>query len=107
MAMSGLGRVNITSGGTIQALNAVNTAKARVQWLRIQAAVGNTGVVYVGMANMVKATGVGVLGVVGIPPATGALPAFEINQDAAPGGADLSQIYIDGTTNEGVYVTFG
>ena len=106
MALSGLGRVNITAGGTPQVL-AADTPTARVQWVRIQAAASNAGLVYVGTSNMVKATGVGVLGVIGIPAASGAYPTFEVTAQGPPGGADLSKIYIDGTTNEGVYVTFG
>lgn len=100
--MTGLGRVNITAGGTIQAL-AADTAGARWQRVRIQAALSNAGPVYIGGANMVKATGVGVWGILGIP-TTGNYPVFEFGGDAVPAGTDLSKIYIDGTTNEGVYV---
>lgn len=102
--LTGLGRVNITAGGTPQALASQN-ATSKAQRVRIQAAVGNTAVVYVGLSHMVKATGVGVLGVIGIPAASGELPTFDVWASGVPVGIDLSQIYIDGTTGEGVYVT--
>lgn len=106
MALAGLGRVNITAGGTIQRLMP-DTAAARVQWVRIQADEDNAAEVYVGTAAMVVATGVGVLGVIGIPTATGPVPTFEVGALGPPVGVDLSDLYIDGATNEGVYVAFG
>ena len=67
MALTGLGRVNVTASGTPQALMA-NTPAARVQWVRIQADEDNTALMYIGRADMVKATGVGVLAVLVIRP---------------------------------------
>lgn len=108
MALSGLGRVNITAGGTPQALFA-NVPAARVQWIRIQADEDNAALLYIGLSNMDKSTGVGVLGVLVIPLKTagGLIPVFEVGGSGVPVGVDLSKLYIDGATNEGVYVAFG
>ena len=108
MALAGLGRVNITAGGTPQALMA-NVPSARCQWVRIQADEDNAALLYIGLPTMVAATGVGVLGVLVIPLKTagGLIPVFEVGARGVPGGVDLSKLYIDGATNEGCYVSFG
>ena len=107
MALSGLGRVNIASGGTPQALMP-DTPAARVQKVRIQAALANAGLVYIGNSAMVTATGVGVYAVLVVPVATagGLIPEVTFGSDVSPVGVDLSDLYIDGTTNNGVYVSF-
>lgn len=108
MALSGLGRVNMVAGGTPQALFA-DVPTSRVQWVRIQADEDNVALMYIGLPNMVKATGVGVLAVLVIPLKTagGLIPVFEVGAAGMPVGVDLSKLYIDGATNEGVYVAFG
>jgi hypothetical protein len=61
-------------------------------------------VVYVGLKDMSTTTGVGVLGVVGRPAATGAYPSLTIEVPLAQGGVSANQLWIDGTTNDDVYV---
>jgi hypothetical protein len=104
--LSGLGLVTVVAGGTPQALASVG-ALAKVQRVRLQAHEDNAAAVYVGLSNMVAATGVGVLGVIGIPAAAGDPTAvFDIGASGVPVGVDLASLYIDGATGEGVYVTY-
>jgi hypothetical protein len=100
--MVALGKINITAGGTPQQVTTNPTYKGKVVF---QADPANTHVVYVGLKNMVVSTGVQVLGIVGIPPATGAPPSLTIEIPLAPGGISADQLWIDGTTSEDVYVS--
>lgn len=70
-----------------------------------QARPGNTGNVYIGTSNMVRATLVGVAAVLAIPTAN-SIPAFSIALTLAPAGVDLSELYVDAdVADEGVLLT--
>lgn len=70
-----------------------------------QARQANTGRVYIGTVNMIRATGVGVAAVLAIPTAN-AIPAFSVSLTLAPAGVDLSELYVDAdVADEGVLLT--
>jgi hypothetical protein len=73
----------------------------------VQAAAANAGIVYVGTADMVIATGVGVLAILPKPTSatTGPFPSISFSIMDAPAGINLNEIYIDGTTNDAAYVS--
>lgn len=75
--------------------------------VRIQAWPANTDLIYVGSsAAMVRATGVGVYGVIGIPGATGEIPYLDFGHSPQSNPIDLTQIWIDANVGgEGVIVT--
>lgn len=71
----------------------------------IQAIDNNVGKVYVGLAGLVRATRVGVSGVLAIP-TDNSIPSYSISLTLAPAGVDLSDLYIDADqANDGVLVT--
>lgn len=73
----------------------------------LQAKPDNTGLIYIGLKNMVTSTGVGVLGVIGIPTATGAIPSWGSAIPVVPAGLDLAMIYIDAAhADDGVIVSY-
>lgn len=70
-----------------------------------QARQSNSGRVYIGTADMVRATGVGVAAVLAIP-TSNSIPAFSISLTLAPAGVDLSELWIDAdVANEGILLT--
>lgn len=71
----------------------------------LQALWNNTGKVYIGTADMVKATLAGVSAVLAIPTAN-AIPGYSISLTLAPSGVDLSTLWVDADqANEGLLVT--
>ena len=71
----------------------------------IQAWHANTGKIFIGRADMVSATGVGVSTVLAIP-TVNSIPAFSAALTLAPAGVDLSSLFLDAeVANEGVLVT--
>lgn len=104
--MTTLGLVAITAGGTPQQLTDKSIGASVVI---LTPKPGNAGVVYVGTKAMVTGTGVGVMGVIPKPASatTGPFAGFTFPAlGNATGGYRLDQLYIDGTTADGVYVTF-
>lgn len=102
--LTGLGRVVVAAAGTPVQLTTQQLG-TRVQRVRIQAEHDNTGRIYVGLAGMVVATGVNVLGVVGIPAASGEIPAFDIGAAGLPTGVSLSDLWLDASVSgDGAYV---
>jgi hypothetical protein len=100
--MISLGKVTIASGGTPQAITTSNQPGTRGK-IVLTPFPGNAAVVYVGLEGMNTSTGVGVLGVIGKAPTTGQYPSLEIAVPLAQGGVSAKAIYIDGTTNDGVF----
>lgn len=69
-----------------------------------QAWKGNSGQVYIGGSDMVKATGVGVAAVLVIPTAT-YIPTIGMANQLNPAGVDLTALYLDAdVAGEGVLV---
>jgi len=99
-----LGYVPLTAGTPIRATanRATPTTRLGAQTVTVQAHPSNAGVVYVGLADMVTATGVGVLGVIPKPvsPTTGPFSEVTLSLPLSAAGLDASAIYLDGTTND-------
>ena len=96
-----------TSGTPVRAtFNAADPTKRQpAQSLKFTARKGNTGLVFIGLKGMVKSTGVNVVGIVGIPPATGDWPELEFAMPVIPNGLEASDFYVDAdVNNDGVYV---
>lgn len=93
-----LGYVTVTAPGTpVRAT--VNeqdpTLRVGAQAMLVQAKPDNTGVLYVGTAGMDKATGVGVIGFVGVP-ASESAPSFSVGLPTSATGLSASDYYLDG-----------
>ena len=98
-----LGRVRVTTAGTPVQLT---TTRTPVQGLYVTPEHDNTGVVYVGLAGMVAATGVNVIGVIGIPGTHGIVP-FNPQVSASPVIGDLSLLWIDASVSgDGIFVGY-
>lgn len=101
--------VTLASGTPVRAtFNATDPTKRQpAQSIKFSARKGNTGLVFIGLKGMVKSTGVNVVGVVGIPPATGDWPELEFIIPVVPNGLDASDFYVDADqANDGVYIAF-
>lgn len=100
-----LGLIPIVAGGTPVPLSLTNKA---AQSIKLTPKPGNAGIVYVGLKGMNTTTGVNVIGVIPKPTSatTGPFEPFEIGLPVIPGGLNLAHIYIDGTTNDGVYAGY-
>lgn len=103
--MNALGLIPIASGGTPVQLTTKSTGAAVAF---IYPKPGNAGVVYVGKAGMVTGTGVGVLGVIPKPASatSGPFTPFALPPLTGMGGYRLDELWIDGTTGDGVYVAY-
>jgi hypothetical protein len=68
----------------------------------IQTLSSSTGKVYIGLSNMDKTTGTGVIAVLPIPSAN-SIPAFAAGNPTAQAGINANEIFIDGdSTSDGV-----
>lgn len=105
-----LGLVTTAASGTPTraTVNATDPTKRQpAQSIKFSARKGNTGLVFIGLKGMVKASGVNVVGIVGIPPATGDWPELNIEMPVIPNGLDASVFYVDADqANDGVYVSY-
>ncbi len=112
MALDTLGKVTVTTAGTIvRATNALTapTARVGVQSVMVQALPGNTGIIYVGTSAMVVSTGVGVMAAIPKPTSalTGPFPSVSFAIVEAPAGINLNELYLDASVNgEGAYVSY-
>jgi hypothetical protein len=98
-----LGYVKVASGGSpVQAAANAPGKLTNVQKIVVQAHPSNAGVGYVGRKGMSTSTGVGVCAVIPKPVSTTTGPFAEVVLDAPTqlGGMQLSDLYIDGTTND-------
>ena len=105
--MNTLGYVNITASGTPQALTPTDPGK-RAAFVMLIPKPGNAGIVYVGKKGMNTSSGVNVAGAIPKPASatTGPFTPFILPPLGSGGGYNLSEIYIDGSTNDGVYVAY-
>lgn len=104
-----LGYVKVVSGGTPVQATALAAGKlTSVQKIVVQAHPSNAGVGYVGRKGLVTSSGVGVVGVVPKPVSSTTGPFAELVLDAPTqlGGMQLSDLYIDGTTNDQFIVRY-
>lgn len=104
-----LGRVLVTAAGTparVTANEADPSANYPVHGLLIQALTSNTGVVYVGAADMDTSTLAGVYAVLGIPGSTGAPPVFSATITQAANGINLDDLWLDvSVSGEGALIS--
>src|SRR5262245_45161095 len=101
--------VTPTPGTPVQATNNATDKSKRqpAQSIKFSARKGNTGLVFIGLKGMVKSTGVNIVGIVGIPPATGDWPEVNVEMPVVPNGLDASVFYVDADqANDGVYISF-
>jgi len=103
--MNSLGLIPIAAGGTPVQLTTQSLGAAVAL---ISPKPGNAGPVYVGRKGMNTSSGVGVLGVVPKPASatTGPFASFQLPPLTGQGGYRLDELYIDGTTGDGVYVAY-
>lgn len=91
--LKSLGLKTVASSGTPVR---VSSTRIAAQSVMFQAWPGNAGLCYVGLANMVIATGVGVLGVIGKPSTDEvSVPSASFSIPLAPGGINLADLYVD------------
>ena len=110
MALYSFGKITIASGGTPVRLTSNETtpaARASVQSVTIQAGAGNAGIVYVGFVGMNTSSGAGVLALIPKPASTttGPFSSASFSEVNAPAGINVADLYVDGTTNDVVYVS--
>lgn len=103
MTFRSYGRVTVAVPTVIQRLSAVGR---NAHTVIITALPANAGRIYIGTADMVVATGVGVLAILGIPPvATGPIPAVQFTAENMPTGIGVGELWIDATNGtDGVVV---
>jgi hypothetical protein len=104
--MKTLGLVAIVSGGTPVQITDKSIGAVTVT---LQPKPGNAGVVYVGGKGMVIASGVNIAGVIPKPASATTGPFGDVTLlplGTGSGGYRLDEIYIDGTTGDGVYVRY-
>lgn len=110
--LASLGIITIASGGTPTQITKNQTTPSQrlgAMRLRLQAHPNNAAPVYVGLAGMeASPIGPNLLGVIAKPAAatTGPFDTFEIGQEMIPAGLNLADIYIDGTTGDGVIACY-
>lgn len=102
--MISLGRINLTAGTPI-VIDANGHTAARI---RIQVAAANAGIVYVGRKALVTGSGVGVVAILAKPASatTGPFDSITFESQMGMAAQNTSQYYVDGTTNDGVYVSY-
>jgi hypothetical protein len=104
------GYVACVTGTPVQVTTNLSDAPLRIaaQSVLFQAHPDNTGVVYVGLAGMDPATGVGVLGIIPAPadPTTGPFPSFTTAQPVLPASLNVADFYVEGTTGDSVLVSY-
>jgi hypothetical protein len=100
MALKSYGIVTVTTATSIVRCTINETtpsARVGVQSFMVQALPANAGLVYVGTANMVVSSGVGVLAVLPKPTSTTTGPFASVSFSIvnAPAGLNLADIYLD------------
>ncbi len=107
--------LKIVSGGTpVQVSTVCTPGSSRLgygkwaQSIQLQAHPSNAGVVYIGKLGMNTTTGLGVLAVLPKPTSatTGPFPSQSFSEPLAPNGLSLDDLYVDGTTNDLVIVSY-
>jgi hypothetical protein len=98
-----LGRLNITSGGTLQRVSATSVPCHAVCF---QVDPANANFFYVfNTASGVAATRVGCVAILAIP-TDNSIPSYSPGISPSPNTLNLNEFWIDGTTDEGVIVTY-
>ena len=108
MAIRSAGFVTTTAGVLVRLTDNESdpTTNLDAHSIMAEALQGNTGRVYIGSADMVRATGVGVYAVIPIPTAN-ILPTFTATIAYAPAALLLSELFLDvDVDNEGVLVSY-
>lgn len=99
-----LGKIAVTTAGT--PVQVTSDATIMASAIRIQAVPANTGAMHVGVAALVKATGVGVVASLAIPGA-GQPAAVELATGDGCNSLRLADYWVDAAVNaEGVYVAY-
>lgn len=99
-----LGKIAPVTAGT--PVQATADGTIRVARVRFQAVAGNTGVAFVGVSGLVKATLVGAIASLAIP-GSGQPPAVEIHSGDGTNALQLSDYWVDANVNaEGVVVSY-
>ena len=102
-SFASLGKVVVTTAGTPVPVGAAVHAAHNLQ---LQPLPTNTGLIYVGVGGMNKTTFVGVLAVLGKPPATGPMPTWTVTNGRATNGVGVTEVFIDAdNSGEGVVGT--
>jgi hypothetical protein len=99
-----LGKITVTPGvpKKITDLQANPNIHLATGSIMIQTLSSSTGRVYIGLSNMDKTTGTGVIAVLAVPTAN-SIPAFAAGNPTAQAGINANEIYIDGdSTSDGV-----
>lgn len=107
-----VGKITVPVAGTIRSVYDLaqpldpDTFKFKAfQAVLLQALPTNTGKVYIGNASMVKATYVGVSGVLVIPSSSN-IPSWGASHPLSPAGVDLTALYLDvDVSGEGVLLS--
>ena len=108
MSLRSLGQVTTNAGTPIRLTTNESDATAHLAChsFMCEALQGNTGRVYIGSADMVRATGVGVYAVIPIPTDT-VLPAFTATISFLPNALVMNELFLDVDVNgEGVLVSY-
>ena len=108
MSIRSLGQVTTTAGTLVRltANESDATAHLACHSFMCEALQGNTGRVYIGASNMVRATGVGVYAVLAIP-TDNVLPTFTATISFLPNALVMNELYLDVDVNgEGVLVSY-
>ena len=101
MAWNPIGKVTVATPGTLVQINPQATNFVRATTL-VVSTVGNTGNVFIGKKGMVRATGVGVLAVIG----PNASPQ-QIGDQGAGMQFDTTDLYIDANTgNDSAFFSY-
>lgn len=105
MAWKSLGKVTVTTAGTPVRATSTSTP---AQSIMIQAFPTNVGLAYVGLSGMNKATGAGVLAIIGKPSADEvSVPSVSASIPLAPAGLNVADLYIDADDNgAGVIISY-
>lgn len=112
MAAQSLGLVSVATAGTeVRATSTQSdpTARIGVQAVQFQVRPANTGLIYIGTADLDKSTGAGVLAVLPAPASatTGAFASASFSEVNAPAGMNVADFYLDSTVNgDGVFVSY-
>lgn len=104
MALQSLGKVSAVPGTPTRITNnqASPTTHLAVGSVMIQTLSSSTGKIFIGLSNMDKTTGVGVLAVLPIP-TSNSIPSFSAGNPSAQAGINVNDLFIDGdSTSDGV-----
>jgi hypothetical protein len=104
MAAQSLGKISVTPGTPVRITNnqASPTTHLACGSIMIQTLSSSTGFVYIGLSNLDKSSGTGVLAVLPVP-TTNSIPAFSLGNPTAQAGINANELFIDGaSTSDGV-----